>query len=411
MRICMLASSYPKYPGDVTAPFVESIASNVASLGHEVHVLAPYHPELRHSRCEHGVYLHFFKYAPWRSLNKWGYAESLEADVKVKGSVFAMAPAALVGAARELWRLSGQHRFDVIQAHWVIPNGPVAAAVARRRGIPLVVSLHGSDVFLAERLMPAGIAATASFRRAARTTSCSTELLSRAVQLGAAPERSRVIPYGVEPGEFGGTNSSDGIREELGLLPEQLLVLAVGRLVYKKGFEYLVQAIPDVLKTVPNVRFVIAGGGDLEAELRDLAARHGVADHLILAGPVRRDKIISLFSAADLFVLPSVRDKRGNVDGLPNVLLEAMASGKPLVASRIAGIPDVVRDGENGYLVQERDSQALAATISRLLLSPALRAQMGQANRHRVETELNWESTARQYLQVFEEAVAQDSHK
>src|SRR3954453_12554985 len=96
MKIAMVTSSYPKFPGDVTAPFIESIAKNVAALGHEVHVLAPWHPDIRRESEEDGVVLHFFKYAPLRGLNIWGYAESLEADVRVKGAIYPLTPVVML---------------------------------------------------------------------------------------------------------------------------------------------------------------------------------------------------------------------------------------------------------------------------------------------------------------------------
>src|SRR5947209_7467064 len=136
MKICMVTSSYPKYPGDVTAPFIQAIATYVAAEGHEVHVLAPWHPELRHEPQENGVYLHFYKYAPFRNLNVWGYAESLEADVRVKNVIYPLTPLVFLSSFLALLRLTGQIEFDVLQAHWVIPNGPVAALVARLRRLP-----------------------------------------------------------------------------------------------------------------------------------------------------------------------------------------------------------------------------------------------------------------------------------
>src|SRR5215216_6807743 len=143
MNICMVTSSYPKYEGDVTAPFVESIAASVAAQGHKVHVLAPYHPDLRREPEEKGVELHFFKYSPLKHLNIWGYAESLEADVRVKGVIFPLTPVVFLSSFIALWRLTGRIKFDVMHGHWVVPNGPVSAIVARLRRLPLVISLHG----------------------------------------------------------------------------------------------------------------------------------------------------------------------------------------------------------------------------------------------------------------------------
>ena len=168
MKICMLTSSYPKYEGDVTAPFIESIAANIAALGHDVHLLAPYHPDVRREPVEKGVHLHFFKYSPVRDWNIWGYAESLEADVRVKGVIYPLTPVVFASSMLELRRLTSEIKFDIMHAHWVIPNGPMAAIVARLRGLPLIVSMHGSDVFVAAQSKPVSSVARWCFRRAQR---------------------------------------------------------------------------------------------------------------------------------------------------------------------------------------------------------------------------------------------------
>src|SRR5438270_9370006 len=164
MKICMVTSSYPQYQGDVTAPFIESIAASIAALGHELHVLAPYHPDVKRPPNDKGVHLHFFKYSPFRHLNIWGYAESLQADVRVKSVIYPLTPVVFLSSFLALWELTGKIKFDIMHAHWIIPNGPLAALVARLRGIPLIISMHGSDVFIAEQSRPMSAVARWCFR-------------------------------------------------------------------------------------------------------------------------------------------------------------------------------------------------------------------------------------------------------
>lgn len=402
----MLTSSYPKYEGDVTAPFVESIAANIATEGNEVHVLAPFHPEVRREPIEKGVHLHFFKYSPFRHLNIWGYAEALEADVRVKGAIYPLTPIVSVSSLYALWKLTGQVKFDVMHVHWVLPNGPVALVVARLRRLPLIVSMHGSDVFLAEQGKPLKYVARWCYRAAGAITAPSADLVKRAVRLGAPRSRCHVVPYGVDPSTF--TRIEDArplLREELDLSPDTKIVFAVGRMVYKKGFEYLIRAVPAILREHPNAKVVLAGGGDLEERLKSLVRQLGVEESVIMPGSVSHDKMPLYFSGCDLFVLPSVVDKQGNVDGLPNTLLEAMASARPVVATGVAGIPLAVQDGYNGLLVPEKQPGELAAAINLLLQSPRLRAQYGEAGRRRVEQELNWETTAHTFIDLYKMAL------
>jgi glycosyltransferase involved in cell wall biosynthesis len=408
MRILMLASSFPKWPGETTAPFIEEIAAGVVARGHEVTLLLPEHPELRREPEVRGVRLQIFRYAPHPALSIWGYAQSLLSDTQIKGRALVAAPFALAASgaavARELaaGRVVGRP-YDVVQAHWVLPNGPPAALPAALFGTPLVVSLHGSDIYLAERHWALALAATAAFRAAAAVTACSGDLHERALRLGARPQRSTVVPYGVNPRQFRPNPQARAeVRAELGLDGDAAIVLGLGRLVAKKGFGVLLEAWPAVLRACPEATLVIVGYGDLRATLEAQAQQLGIADRVRFTGQLERERAAAYMAAADVFALPIVRD---GVDGLPNVLLEAMGSGRAVVASRVAGVPDVVDDEIHGLVVAERDPAALAHAIGRLLVDKGLAGRLGAAARARVEQELTWEQTARRFEAVFERAT------
>lgn len=408
MRILMLASSFPKWPGEATAPFIEEIAAGVAARGHDVTMLLPYHPELRRAPEERGVRLRAFRYAPHPALNVWGYAQSLLSDTQIKGRALVATPFALsatmAAVAGELAaaRRRGQP-FDLVHAHWVLPNGPPAALPAICYRLPLVVSLHGSDIYLAERHWATALAAAATFRTAAAVTACSSDLRARALALGARLETSQVIPYGVDPRHFRPEPMArSAVRAELGLPAEAPLVLGLGRLVAKKGFGVLLDAWPALLRGLPDATLVIAGYGDLRADLERQAAELGITPHVRFPGQLDRARAAAYIAASDLFALPIVRE---GVDGLPNTLLEAMGAGRPIVASRVAGVPDVITDGIHGLLVPERDADALAAAMLRLLRDPDLAARMGRAARARIEDELTWRHAAERYEAILTAAV------
>ncbi|NTU83442.1 MAG: glycosyltransferase family 4 protein, partial [Chloroflexales bacterium] len=346
-------------------------------------------------------------------LNIWGYAQSLLSDTQIKRRTLLAAPfalaASLVAVARELAvaRAAGRP-YDLLQAHWVLPNGPPAALPAALLGTPLVVSLHGSDIYLAERHWAMAMAAAGAFRAAAGVTACSGDLRARALALGARSATSCVIPYGVNPQQFRPDPAArSAVRAELGLPEGAPLVMGLGRLVAKKGFGVLLDAWPAVLRRSPGAMLAIVGYGDLREALERQAMSLGVAHSVRFPGQLERARAAAYVAAADVFALPIVRE---GVDGLPNVLLEAMGAGRPVVASRVAGVPDVVDDGVHGLIVPEREPAALAGAIVRLIGDPALAARLGAAARARVEHELTWERAAERFEAVFAAAAGRTHH-
>ena len=413
LNLLFLTQTYPRFEGDTAGPFIRDLARGLVRGGDRVTVLAPHTAGLAPAWDDGGVEVVTFRYAP-ESRELLGYGRSLEADETVKGGAALAAPLYALGALRALRRQIRPIRpirpmqpppFDLVHAHWIVPNGVVASAVCGgKRGVPLAIGLHGSDVFLAEK---PGVRAFArrALSRSRLLTGCSPELVDRVCALGFPGERSRVIPYGVDVAAFSPDRARRSLwRERLGIPADAPLLLGVGRMATKKGFQILIEILPALLAEYPSLRVVLAGGGDLLEPFRE--ATQQWSDRVFLPGSVLRDTLPDLYRAADLFVLPAVHDGKGNVDGLPNVILEAMASGLPVVASGISGIPLAVEDGRTGKLVPERDGPALLEALRELLINPGTARRMGERGRSKAESELTWDAVAARYREGYREALA-----
>jgi glycosyltransferase involved in cell wall biosynthesis len=408
LNVLFLTQTYPRSPVDTAGPFIRDLARGLVRGGDQVTVLAPHTAGLAAAWSEQGVQVRTFRYAP-EPLELVGYSRSLEADERVRLGAAAAAPLYLLGARAAVRRALRRERFDLVQAHWVVPNGLAAAGAPG--SVPLAVGLHGSDVFLAERR---GVRTWVrhTLRRTAVLTGCSPELVDRVAALGLARERTRVIPYGVDSGLFspaaeagdpdGGGRSR--WRERLGIPGHAVVALGVGRMATKKGFHVLVDVLPALLAEHPDLHVVLAGSGDRLAEWRGRTADLGGRVHF--PGLVTHDQLPDLYRAADLFVLPAVHDRAGNVDGLPNVILEAMASGLPVVASAISGIPIAITDRQHGLLVGEEDRPGLAAAVGRLAADADLRGELGRAARQKAVDELSWDRVAARYRDAYRLAIA-----
>jgi L-malate glycosyltransferase len=295
-----------------------------------------------------------------------------------------------------LAQLFRDYRVDVAHAYLFHPNllGPIAARLAGVRAT--VVSKRSLDRY--PSLLPR--LAVKLGNRLAQRVMVNAEAIGRfvAAEEGCPHAKMVLIPNGVREDALRPPGDAEAKRREFGLPPEARVVGAVSRLAWKKGIRHLVDATPRILESVPEARVVIAGDGPLRAELEGHAAALGVRDRVLFLGS--RPDTIELMAAFDVFVLPSV------VEGMSNALLEAMAVGRPVVATDVGGNPEVVVDGATGLIVPPGDAEQLAASIRKLLEAPELAAEMGAAGRQRVLEHYQIDVMTRRIEELYDTLLA-----
>jgi colanic acid/amylovoran biosynthesis glycosyltransferase len=181
----------------------------------------------------------------------------------------------------------------------------------------------------------------------------------------------------------------------------QIRLLSVGRLVEKKGFEYAIMAAARVIQQFPHIQYEIAGDGPLKSSLKRIIAELGIAKNVRLVGWRDREEILHLLRTAHIFIAPSVTTEDGDQEGIPMVLHEAMASRLPVVSTRHTGIPELVYDGETGFLVPERDPEAIADKVSYLLKNPDRRHKMGERGRAQIEQYHDFDRQTDRLIEIY----------
>ncbi len=279
-------------------------------------------------------------------------------------------------------------RPNVILATWLFPAGWAGLMAARRLNLPLVIKVHGSDLMLLKE-DPARLPFLRQALEGAHgVVAVSQPLAEEARALGA--RRVKVVPNGLNRDLFAPA-SRPAARAELGLPLEDRLLVFVGRLTPVKGPDLVLEA----LARLPRVRLVMVGGGSMEHRLKELAQRLGITGRVIWAGPQPHHKVPRYLAAADALVLPS------RSEGDPNAVLEALGCGRPVVAAAVGGVPQVVREGDNGALFPPGDSQAMAQAIERVLHGDWPPEQLNRAVAGR-----SWPASAAELCQVLAEAAA-----
>jgi glycosyltransferase involved in cell wall biosynthesis len=299
-----------------------------------------------------------------------------------------------LGARATLARIQREgFDFDVIDAHYYYPDGVAAAMLALWFGKPLVVTARGSDVNLIPNYrVPRWLIQWAA-GQARASIGVSAALVDRLRQLGTAADRLHVMRNGVDLDRFAVLDSGV-MRSQLGIQGAPV-VLSVGNLQEHKGQRLVVQAFALLRQQQPGASLLIVGDGPDRSTLERQIAAAGLKDAVTLVGAVPNTELAQWYSASDVLVLASSRE------GWPNVLLEAMACGTPVVASRVGGVPEIVQNAMAGRVVAERTPEAFAAALQDLLAARNERSRVRQ-----YAEGFSWDRTSQDQLSLFNALAA-----
>ncbi len=289
------------------------------------------------------------------------------------------------------WRL---RRAGVQHLHAHFANAPASLALpaAYLAGISFSFTVHAYDLFIDRLLLPAKLEAAAFVASISRFN---LRFLQQQFPAAAARARLELVRNGIDPERFRPAPHATGTPP---------LVLAVGRLVETKGFHVLVAACARLRQAGRACRCLIVGEGPEAQPLQKLVVDLGLDDRVELPGRLQPEALLPLFRSADLLAMPACV-RHGDQDGIPTVLIEALAMEIPVVATRVSGIPELVRDGDTGLLVDPDDPAALAAALARLLADPGLGRRLAAAGRKLVAAEFNSQRSAARLLELFTEAI------
>ena len=278
----------------------------------------------------------------------------------------------------------GRERFDAIDAHYLYPDGVAAVWLGRRLGLPVVVTARGTDVTLIPRYAVPRRLIRGAIRGAAALIAVSDALKQALVALGAPADKVTVLRNGVDTTLFRPPANRAAARQALGLHAPTLI--SVGLLIERKAHHLTIEA----MRQLPGFELLIVGEGPEQARLAGLIERFGLSDRVRLLGPRPHGELPSLYGAADALVLASSRE------GWANVLLESMACGTPVVASNIAGNPEVVREAAAGMIVETNTPEGIGTAVRRLFARlPARDATRAYAE------QFGWEETTAGQVAVF----------
>jgi len=286
-------------------------------------------------------------------------------------------------------------KIDLVHVHWSKwRTGLLTVLIAKMIGRPVILGLAGDDIYTpADPERKPGFIYMSIIEMADLLVTTSKDLKNRAFEKGF-PRNAVAIPQGIDTERFSPKVSGVAIRERLGWHDDPV-VMAAARFIERKGVEYLIDAFANVLRSIPNAKLMIAGEGPergrLEAKVRTLDHSENVA----FLGVIPYRDVPAYYAACDVFVhIPTY-------EAMPHVIYEAMATGKPVVASKVGGIIEVIEDGRDGLLVEPKNPTAAAEAIVNLIRNHKLAKRIGRAALEKIRRRYTWDIIASRYLELY----------
>lgn len=385
MRILILSWEYPPLIEGGLARHVRKLAENLVGLGVEVHVLTRGDERVADAEIAAGVHVHRVR-EPGRPRDLGEFVtwiEHMNTDMLSAGIA-----------------LGERIDFDLVHGHdWLVASA--GDHLAKRLGCPLVMTIHATEYGRhqgwVDKHPQSHIHGIEKWivNRADAVIACSAYMREHIADIYAVDEAAvEVIPNGIDPGDLQPVGDLDELRASFAA-PDERLVLLVGRLVYEKGFQIALEALPGLIERVGKLRFIVAGSGTHEAELKAQAERLGLMPHGTFVGWIGDDVLHSLYRISDLTVVPSIYEPFGLV------ALEAMASGCPCIVADTGGLREVVPNEDVGLRFRSRDPASLAAMAERVLTDAELRDRLVTEASDHVLT-FDWLDVARKTLALYE---------
>lgn len=379
-KLLVTASTFPRWEGDTEPRFILDLSKALLEY-YDVTVLAPAYPGAKTKEVLEGVKViryHYFPIHKWETLC---YPGAIVPRIKEKKIRALLVPFLFICLYFNLIRLS--KGFDKIHAHWLIPQGIVQSFINKK----YIVTGHGGDVVSLNK----GILKKLKIRclkRAEKITVVSEALKSKVKELYPAADVS-VISMGCDTSKFGKQYHKENYFNQDG----KKVILFVGRLAEKKGVTYLIDAMESI-----DGKLVIVGDGPLRESLEEQAQKYG--NKIEFWGSKSHQELREIYASADIFVAPSITAKDGDSEGIPTTIMEALASGLPVIGSDSGGISEILEDGYNGFLVSERDVSGLSQKILMLIESDEIKTKLSE---HGMKTVLSrdYHNIAWEYQRVL----------
>lgn len=389
--LMVVASTYPRWHGDPEPAFVHELSRRLTGRFRVIAVV-PDAPGADESGMQDGVEVVRFRYAP-RGLQTLVNGGGIIANLRESPWKLLLLPVFAISQGWSVWRRLRRNKVDVIHAHWLLPQGLIVVLACKltRRAPPVLVTSHGADLFALRGIWP-NVLKRFVARNVDMFTVVSEAMRPELARIGACMGKVRVRPMGVDlSGAFKPDSSVERADNEL---------LFVGRLVEKKGLRYLIDAMPEVLKSRPDVRLSVVGFGPERTRLENQASSLGLKENIQFVGALPQASLPAYYRRATVFVAPFIEAESGDQEGLGLVAVEAAGCACPVIVGDVPGAHGLL-DPSCAKFVQPKNTSEFAAVIIEVLNDRAGREQRASRARERVLKAIDWNVVSNGYAELI----------
>lgn len=405
-KILVTATTFPRWKNDTEPNFVYVLSNLLAKKNYEVIVLVPHHYKAKKFEIMDNLRVYRFPYFYPSRLQKLCYEGGILENLKKSLLARIQVPFLLFFQFIYTLKIIKKEKVDLIHAHWVLPQGFLAAIIKKLYGIHFIATAHAGDIFPLKRSMLKILAGFAIKNSSYLTTN--SNFTKNSILKLRKIKNIEVIPMGVDLNDFNIKNKDNKLKKKYDVKGN--LMLFVGRLAEKKGTQYLIKAMPIILEKLPKSKLIIVGDGPEREKLVKMTENLNLENNIIFVGKLKHEDLRKYYATADMFVGPSIVTEKGDTEGLGVVFLESIASGTCVIGTNVGGIPDIIKHNKTGILVEQKNPNQLANAVLNLLRNKNLQKKLNKNAMKHIKDLYSWGIVADKFEKVYSKVKWKQIH-
>ncbi len=393
-KVLVTATTFPRWKNDSSPRFVYELSERLASK-YNLIVLAPHHKGAAKKENIGKLEVVRFAYFKPESLQKLCYGGGIIPNMQKSLLAKMQMPLLIISEFLASYKIIKDKHINMVHAHWILPQGFVGVFLKRFLKVKLLVSVHGSDLFPLKNIFFKKLQYSVIKDSDIITTNSKAtknELVKRFPEFS---KKIEVIPMGVDVNIFKNKKTPKPKK-----YVKNKILLFVGRLSDQKGLQYIIDAMPDIIKYDSKIKLLIIGEGPYEKVLRERLRENKIEEYVEFLGSLPVSAVVKYYNFADIFIMPSLSTKTGT-EALGLTLLEAMASGCAVIGTNVGGIPFVIKNNYNGILIKQKNSLELSNAVAEILKNKKISAKLGKNAAEFAKKNYSWGKISKDFMKIY----------